>query len=306
MKNRIVFFGTPHFSAEILCYLLSHHVPIVGLVTQPDRPKGRSLQVTPSPVKDVASGETPLLQPAKASDKDFLQALRMLQGDLYVVVAYGQILPPSLLAIPRLGVINVHTSLLPKYRGAAPIQRCLMAGETQTGVSIQKIVPELDAGDVIATRTCPISPDMTFGELEKELCILAKPLLLEVLQAYETKIPLATAQDPNQVSYAKKIELAEGEIHWDEPAALLHNRIRAFSPRPGAWCWLEPGHRRLKILRTRIAKQTGSPGKLLEPRNIVACGNGALELIEVQPEGKKAMAADDWLRGVPGLKQFLQ
>jgi methionyl-tRNA formyltransferase len=306
-KIRVIFFGTPTFAAEILRYLLSHDVLVAGVVTQPDRPRGRTLQVTPSPVKEALlqqSPVTPLLQPEKASDEAFLEKLAALQADLYVVVAYGQILSQKLLVIPPLGCINVHASLLPKYRGAAPIQRCLMAGEKETGVAIQKIVRQLDAGDVIATAHVSIPPEMTAGELETSLCALSKPLLLQVLRRYEKGIPPATPQNHDLATYASKIELEEGEIHWNEPADAIHNRIRAFSPRPGAWCWQEPGKKRVKILRSRIVDQQGHPGALLTRTGIVACGQGAIQLIEVQPEGKKPMSASDWLRGMNGFEKF--
>lgn len=181
MKNRIVFFGTPSFAAEVLSFLVERSVPIVAVVTQPDRPKGRSQQIAPSPVKELSlkkAPHIPILQPEKASEESFLQKLIELKADLFVVVAYGQILSQKLLDIPPLGCINIHASLLPKYRGAAPMQRCLMAGEKETGIAIQKMVRQLDAGDVIATAKIPIPPDMTHGELEEKLCSAAKPLLL--------------------------------------------------------------------------------------------------------------------------------
>ena len=307
MKNKIVFFGTPVFAAEILSYLLSHPVPIVGIVTQPDRPRGRSLQITPSAVKEVALQSSPsisLLQPKKASEEVFLSQLSALNADLYVVVAYGQILPQKLLSMPPLGCINVHASLLPKYRGAAPIQRCLMAGEMETGISIQKMVRQLDAGDVIETVKIPVPPEMTYGELEAQLRELSKTVLLHVLKAYEKGIPSATPQDSALASYASKVELEEGEIQWTESAVSLHNQIRAFSPRPGAWCWQEIGKKRVKILRSRVIEKRGIPGQLLSRNGVVACGEESLELIEVQPEGKKTMSASDWLRGLPSFHQF--
>jgi methionyl-tRNA formyltransferase len=307
LKNNIIFFGTPAFAAEILRYLLSHHVSVVGVVTQPDRPRGRTLQIAPSPVKEAlleTSPKIPLFQPEKASEESFLHNLAALKADLFVVVAYGQILSQKLLDIPPLGCINVHASLLPKHRGAAPIQRCLMAGEKETGVAIQKMVRQLDAGDVIATTKIFIPSDMTFGDLETKLCEISNPLLLQVLQSYEKGIPPATPQNHDLATYASKIELEEGEIHWSKSAEEIHNRIRAFSPRPGAWCWQEPGRKRVKILRSRIATGEGSPGALLTKNGVIACGHGAIELIEVQPEGKKPMSAGDWLRGMAAFQTF--
>lgn len=297
---KIVYFGTPHFATEVLRDLLDRGVNIVAVVTQPDRPKGRSLQLTPSPVKSLALERgIPVFQPEKASQEPFLQELSVLKADLYVVVAFGQILSQKLLDIPPLGCVNVHASLLPKYRGAAPIQRCLIAGESETGIAIQKMVRQLDAGDIIATAKISIPIEMTFGELEEELISLAKPLLFQVIQQYKKGIPPAIPQDPSLVTYASKIEMEEGQVQWNRPAQEIHNLIRAFSPRPGAWCWIEAGgqRKRLKIQRTEISKRSGAPGQLLDSEGVVACGEGSLKLLEVQPEGKKVMKTADWLRG---------
>jgi methionyl-tRNA formyltransferase len=307
---RIVFFGTPEFAAETLSYLLDHKVSIVGVVTQPDRPKARSSAPAFSAVKEQlfkGSSDIPLFQPEKASDPEFLEKLKALRADLYVVVAFGQILPQKLLDIPPLGCINVHASLLPKYRGAAPIQRCLMQGEKITGVSIQKIVKQLDAGDVIATAETEIPPEMTFGELREVLCNLSKPLLLSVLHSFEKEgIPQGAVQDHSQATYAPKIETEEGVIDWKLSSDALHNLIRAFSPMPGARCWVDQGgeKKQLKILRSQKIDQTGMPGELLSKDGVIACGKGALRLIEVQPEGKKRMSAADWLRGARFPLQF--
>lgn len=301
MKTKIVFFGTPDFAAEILRYLLDRGVDVAGVVTQPDRPKGRSLQLTPSAVKTSIlerAPHIPIFQPEKASQEPFLEQLKALNADLFVVVVYGQILSQKLLDIPPLGSINVHPSLLPKFRGAAPVHRSLMAGETETGVSIQKIVRQLDSGDVIAVTKIAVPPEMTFGELEPKLLELAKPLLLEVIRKFEKGVPAATPQNHDLATYASKFELEELEINWAKPAEELHNLIRAFSPRPGAWCWIDAGgeRKRLKILRSQCVSGKGTPGQFLQ-NEIVACGQGALKLVEVQPEGKKAMRAADWLRG---------
>lgn len=297
---KIIYFGTPAFAAEILRHLLNNQVEVVAVVTQPDRPKGRSLQLTPSPVKILAlENNIPVLQPEKASDPTFLQELITYKADLYVVVAFGQILSQKLLDIPPLGCINVHASLLPKFRGAAPIQRSILAGDTETGVAIQRMVRQLDAGDVIALSKTEIDPDMTSGELEQKLIELSKPLLLSVIREYELRIPPAEPQNPSLVTYASKIELEEGEIHWNRSSQEIHNLIRAFSPRPGAWCWIQIGEerKRLKILRSQLVNAEGSPGTLISHQGVVACGQGAIKLIDIQPEGKKVMNASDWLRG---------
>jgi len=263
--------------------------------------------MTSSPVKSLILEKfphIPVFQPEKASQENFLQELGSLKADLFVVVAYGQILSQKLLDIPPLGCINVHASLLPKYRGAAPIHRVLLAGEKETGIAIQKMVRQLDAGDVIATTEIPISEQTTFGELEKALCDAAKPLLLSVIRSYASGIPSATPQDPALATYAAKIELEEGLIDWSKPAEEIHNLIRAFSPRPGAWCWVETSRsdnilekKRVKIFRSEKKPLQGAPGEVLSADGVIACGRDSIQLLEVQPEGKKAMKASDWLRG---------
>lgn len=305
---KIVFFGTPLFAAEILQDLLERKVSIEAIITQPDRPKGRSGVPTPSPVKEIGQkAGIPILQPEKAFQEEFLKQLAAFGADLYVVVAFGQILPQRLLDQAPLGCINVHASLLPLYRGAAPMQRSLMDGVKETGVSIQKMVRQLDAGDVIAEARIAVSEEMTFGELQKELCDLSKPLLYSVIRSYEKGIPLATPQDPTQVTMAPKIGTEECEIDWSWPAEKIHNKVRALSPRPGAWCWIEiDGERkRLKILRTKCLSNGGVPRQVSIKESFVCCGSGAIRLLEIQPEGKKAMFAADWLRGLKSLPTFI-
>jgi methionyl-tRNA formyltransferase len=308
MFPSIVFFGTPNFGAHLLDYLLESKVPVVGIVTQPDRPKGRSLQLTASPVKEIWKeklSNVALWQPEKCSNPDFLIDIANVKADLYVVVAFGQILPKKLLDIPQLGCINVHASLLPKYRGAAPIQHSLLNGEEESGIAIQKMVKELDAGDVIEAKKIKIPPEMTYGELEKALCELAKPMLLDVLKRYGRAVPDAIAQDVSQVTYAPKPKPEEAEIDWSKPATVLHNMIRAFNPRPGAWTWilLNGERKRLKIWRSKVSSFQGISGELLSSQQvIVGCGADSLILEEVQLEGKPRMAAADWLRGIKKLQ----
>lgn len=308
LKNKVVFFGTPIFAAEVLQFLVEHGVSVAAVVTRPDRPQGRDLVLKVSAVKERAQKvlpSVPILQPEKASDPVFLQALKDLQADLYVVVAYGQIVPGSLLSIPPLGCINVHASLLPKYRGAAPMQRCLLAGEEETGIAIQKMVKQLDAGDVIAMVKVAVGRDMTLGELTKTLCEASKELLQHVLQQYEQGEPSAVEQDHAAATYAPKIETSEGLICWSDPAEKIHNTIRAFSPRPGAWSWLEEGKKRIKILRSKVVgSMQGAPGELLSREGVIACGLGSVQILEVQPEGKKAMPWADWFRGASQFSGF--
>ncbi len=304
---KIVYFGTPEFAASILEYLLEAGIEVVGVVTQPDRPKGRSLELSPSAVKTALQNQKiPIFQPQKCSEPPFLEELKKLGADLFVVVAFGQILPQTLLDIPPKGCINVHASLLPKYRGAAPMQRTLLNGEKETGVAIQKMVKELDAGDVIATAVLEIPPDMTLGELHDELCELSKPLLLLVLQGYEEGIPKGEPQNHSLVTYASKVRVEEAEIDWGKSAEEIHNQVRAFSPKPGAWTFAHmPGgeKRRVKIFRTELSEQEGRKG-IISKDGVVGCGSKSLKIIQIQPEGKKVMQVADWLRGFSELPSF--
>ena len=301
MSLKIVYFGTPEFAAEILDFLVDQPVQVVGIVTQPDRPQGRSRKLGVSKVKEIAClkySSVKLFQPEKASDPLFLESLQALNADLFVVVAYGQILSQKLLSIPPLGCINIHASLLPKYRGAAPIQRCLMNGDSQTGVCIQKMVKQLDAGAVIDSEIVEIPTDMTCGELFKKLCDVSKPLLLKVLSNFENNTVKYHEQDESLVTYAHKIEIEEGQIDFHNSALQLHNLIRAFSPKPGAWLWLEKDQKRLKILQSKVVKDVSAvPGQWIKSHKAIACKQDAIAFLLVQPEGKKVMTWDEWLRG---------
>jgi methionyl-tRNA formyltransferase len=307
---KIIFFGTPGFAAQVLEFLIDHRVAIKGVVTQPDRPKGRSLRLTESPVKGATLNKlpgVPIWQPQKCSNPEFLSEIAGIHADLFVVVAFGQILPQKLLDIPPLGCINVHASLLPKYRGAAPIQRAILDGEKETGIAIQKMVKELDAGDVIDSKKISIPEEMTYGELEQALCDLSKPLLLDVINRYAVGIPEAKPQDPAFVTYAPKIEPEEGEIRVTQAARSIHCLIRAFNPRPGAWVWIYANgeRKRLKIWRSKVSALTGAAGQILSTKElIIGCGENSLHILEVQPEGKPRMSAADWLRGMKGPIRF--
>ncbi|MDE3056131.1 MAG: methionyl-tRNA formyltransferase [Verrucomicrobiota bacterium] len=307
---RIVYFGTPFFALSILRFLIQSGISVSAVVTKPDRPKGRALELQPPPVKAWLQEEKlsiPVFQPQKCSDPSFLAAMQEMEPDLFVVVAFGQILPLALLKIPKKGAINVHASLLPKYRGAAPIQRSLLSGDKETGVTIQKMALELDAGEVVATARMEIDPNMNAGALEAGLCELAKPLLLVVLNAYRKAVPPSTPQDASCVTYAQKISVEEGEIHWDRPAEEIHNRIRAFAPRPGAWTWCLMGQemKRVKILETEIIDLPGTPGKFLSREPVVGCGERSLHIRKIQTEGKQALSGEAWLCGFPSLPHFI-
>lgn len=309
MQNRLVFFGTPYFAAVLLEYLAKEKISLIGVVTQPDRPRGRFQNLSFSPVKEVALEQfpgVPIFQPEKASDPVFIQTLDLLKPDLFVVVGYGQILKQKLLDVPRLGSINVHASLLPKYRGAAPIQRSLMAGEKKTGVTIMKMVAELDAGDMLGVSEVDISEEMNHRALENALLDASKPLLKEILIRFDKGEVLGAPQNHKEATYAKKLTPEEFQIAWDFDASAIHRLIQALSPKPGAWCWIhgEGEKKRLKILQTKVLPmQKEAPGEVFSHHGyplVVSCLSHSLALLEVQLEGKKAMKVEEFLRGLKG------
>ncbi len=305
---RVVYFGTPQFAANVLQYLIDNHVEIVAVITKPDRPKGRSGEAVPTPVKQIALAQNPPIpvhQPELVSAPEFAETLRAYQGDLFVVVAYGEIIKQHILDMPPRGCINVHASLLPKYRGAAPIQRSIINGETETGVTIMYMVKKMDAGDIIKTVKVPIGPNMTYGELEKSLCEVGSKALLDVIQQFEQGTVQRIEQDHSQATLAPKIELEDCEIHWTLPAKAIHNFVRGVNPHPGAWCFVKirEQQKRLKIISTRVVEGlSGLPGTILSSDKeglVVACGEDALRILELQLEGKKAMPAEELMRGYP-------
>lgn len=307
---RVVFFGTPLFAAHLLDYLFQRQVEIVAVVSKPDRPKGRSGTPVFTPVKSVALSYNPLLpiyQPEIVSAPEFAPLLQSYQADLFVVVAYGEIIKQHLLEMPRLACINLHTSLLPKYRGAAPIQRAIMEGETETGITLMHMVKKMDAGDIIQQVKVPIGLETTFGELENRLCEVGKQAVFELIQRFEKgDDPPRIPQDHSQATFAPKIELEDCEIQWTRPAQQIHNLVRGVNPYPGAWCYvsIRGQKKRLKINRTRIVPcQKSIPGTLLNREQmkgnlLIAAEDHSLELLEVQLEGKKEMSSEELSRGM--------
>lgn len=307
---RVVFFGTPLFAAHVLEYLLQHQVNIVAVISKPDRPKGRSGTPVPTPVKAVAVAHNPplpIFQPEIVSALEFADTLKVFEADLFVVVAYGEIIKQHLLDMPRKACINLHASLLPKYRGAAPIQRCIIDGETETGITIMHMVKKMDAGDMISKVPVPIGFDMTFGELEDALCEVGKKALLDVIHAFEKGEPSRVSQDHSQATLAPKIELEDCLIDWNHSAQEIHNLVRGVNPYPGAWCYVlvKGEKKRLKISQTKIVPhEKAKPGTVLNAQQtkgnlIVVTGDQALELVEVQLEGKKSMLSEELTRGIP-------
>lgn len=294
---RIVFMGTPDFAVPCLQRLLEdgHEVPAV--FTQPDKPVGRHAVLTPPPVKQLAlSHGIPVYQPTKMRDGTVAALLRELAPDCLVVVAYGRILPQEILDVPPRGCVNIHGSLLPRYRGAAPIQWSVIRGETVTGVTSMFMDAGMDTGDIIDTLTTPIGENETAGELFERLAPLGARLLSTTLAAIADGTVTRRPQNDAEATMAPMLEKAMGRLDLTRPARELHNQVRGMNPWPGAFC--TAGGKTLKIHETRLAAGSGAPGTLLCADPVtVACGEGALQLVTVQPEGKPRMAAEAWLRG---------
>ena len=297
---RIIFMGSGEVGCPVVERLLAAtQDELVAIVTQPDRPQGRKLQLAPCPVKAFVAGRAPVLTPEKCGAPDFIAQLAALQPDLIVVAAYGQFLPRALLELPPRGVINVHPSLLPKYRGAAPIQWAVARGETETGVSIIYLIEKMDAGDIIQQERWPIAPDITAADLTHQLSALGAELLMRAVENIRAGNVRRVPQDNALATRAPILRKTDGRLDWSQPAAELHNRIRGFFPWPGCYFeWPRASEKRVKVLKAAPAGGTGESGTILSADAhgmIVACGGGALRLIELQPEGKKAMTAAAFL-----------
>ena len=294
---RIVFMGTPDFAVPCLQRLLEDGHEVTAVFTQPDKPVGRHAVLTPPPVKQLAlSHGIPVYQPAKMRDGTVAALLRELAPDCLVVVAYGRILPQEILDVPPRGCVNIHGSLLPRYRGAAPIQWSVIRGETVTGVTSMFMDAGMDTGDIIDTLTTPIGENETAGELFERLAPLGARLLSTTLAAIADGTVTRRPQNDAEATMAPMLEKAMGRLDLTRPAQELHNQVRGMNPWPGAFC--TAGGKTLKIHETRVAAGSGAPGTLLCADPVtVACGEGALQLVTVQPEGKPRMAAEAWLRG---------
>lgn len=323
---RIIFFGTPNIAASILRALLEAKINIIAVVTQTPKRSGRGQSIKHSPVAQLAKEKNlHLLEPDKASAPEFLEKIRDFEPDLAIVVAYGKILTQALLDIPTFGCINVHASLLPKYRGAAPMQRALMSGDPKTGVTIMKMVRALDAGDMLIKREIPIAQQMCLGELEEAMEKQGALALLDALKLYQGKEPLGQMQDESLVTYADKIQSEDRRINFSDSAEKIHNQVRGLSPRPAAFAYVELQGKvkQIKIFRTKLAcaedsqitlKETSfekSPGSAFSQsgRLVVFVGAEAkqlLEVLEIQLEGKKRLNSADFLRGLGNFKGFIQ
>lgn len=299
---RIVYFGTPAFAVPTLRALLASHHTVCGVVTQPDRPRGRGQKVTDAPVKALAVEHgLPVYQPASLKGAEAHDTIAAWAPDLGVVAAYGRIIPEAMLTIPRLGMINVHPSLLPKYRGAAPVHRAVIDGEMQTGVTIMKVVPLLDAGPMIARTRRLIGPDETSDVVERDLAELGATLLMQVADAMVEGPLDIEPQDDMLATYAPRLTKDEGLVDWSLPAVYLHNRVRGLYPWPHAYSYLNRS--RLILLRSAIVEPTSqaAPGTVVEVTRdaiVVAAGFGsALAIEQLQLEGKRPLAVREFLAG---------
>lgn len=303
---RVVFFGTPQFAADVLAFLLRNQITVVGVISRPDKPFGRSRTPVPGPVRLVAEeANIPHYQPEKVSAPEFLPTLKSFDADLFVVVAYGEIMNQAVLDVPRQACLNVHASILPKYRGAAPIQRAIINGEKESGITIMHMVRKMDAGDMISQVVMPIGENTTYGMLEAEMRLVGSQAILDVIHAFKAGVVQAVAQNESEVTFAAKIELEDCEINWKNSSESIHNLIRGVNPEPGAWCYIsiDGQKKRLKIFESRASNtiSLNPQACIMNPSKkvLVGCGAGALELIEVQLEGKKRMRAADFYRGLP-------
>ncbi|MCL8380640.1 methionyl-tRNA formyltransferase [Xanthobacter aminoxidans] len=296
---RIVFMGTPDFAVPTLSEIVGRGHEVVAVYTRAPAPAGRrGLDLTPSPVHAVAERfGLPVFTPRSLKGEEAADAFRAHEADVAVVVAYGLILPQAILDAPRLGCLNLHGSLLPRWRGAAPIQRAIMAGDKETGVAVMQMEAGLDTGPVGLVERIPIGPDMTAGELHDRMMVIGADLMGRALAALERGGLAFTPQPATGVEYAAKIEKAETRIDWSKPAQEVHDRIRGLSPFPGAWFPLGPEEARVKVLRSTLAEGSSAPGTVFDDHLTIACGAGAVRLVELQKAGKQPMGAETFLRG---------
>jgi methionyl-tRNA formyltransferase len=304
---RLVFFGTPEFAVPSLRALVEEGFDVAAVVTQPDKPKGRHhTHLVPSPIKLEALEETlPVLQPTHPNKQEFLTQLGELHPDLGVVVGYGHILKPALLELPPMGMINVHASLLPEFRGAAPIEYAILNGLEETGVSVMQLDDGMDTGPVMLQVRTPIAPDENAGELTTRLAELGALALIEALSLIATGAAESEPQDDSLASYARKLTPELARIQWDSNAETIARQVRALDPRVGARTTLQG--RMVKLFGPRPAdrwEEQQRPGEIVatNPALVVATGSGALQFLDVQPEGRPRMAAADWIRGRGAMK----
>lgn len=298
---RVVFMGTPDIAATCLKRILADGFQVVGVYTQPDRPKGRGMKLTASPVKEVAlEAGIPVFQPENFREEETVAALRALKPDVCAVVAYGRILPQKVLDVPTFGCINIHASLLPKYRGSAPYQWAVLNGEKETGVTAMYLCREMDAGDMIDRVTTPIGENETAGEVLDRLALLGAGLLSKTLTRFQAGPVAGEKQDESLVSYAPMLDKSLCPIDFHRTAQQVHDQVRGLQPWPVATMELQGKH--FKVHETRVTAGEGEPGQILgltKTGLVIACGQGAVEIRSLQAEGGKRMNAPDYFRGHP-------
>jgi methionyl-tRNA formyltransferase len=301
MPLRLIFMGTPEFAVLTLRSLRDAGHQIAAVYTREAKAAGRGMKLQPSPVEQEARRfRIPVLTPSTLKTPEALQQFRAHRADAAVVVAYGMILPQAILDAPRHGCYNLHASLLPRWRGAAPIQRAIMAGDAESGVMVMKMDAGLDTGDIAMTERIAITDAMTAADLHDALAPPGAGLMARAMDALERGTLQPTPQGDRGVTYAAKIEKAEARIDWNKPARAVLRHIHGLSPFPGAWCEMPlDGGTRVKILRCELAGGSGAPGELLDDRLTIACGEGAIRIIELQRAGRAPMKAEDFLRGTP-------
>jgi methionyl-tRNA formyltransferase len=302
MPLRLIFMGTPDFAVSTLVEIVGRGHEVVAVYTRAPKPAGRGMEPKPTPVEREAHRlGRPVLTPTSLRTSDALATFQAHGAEVAVVVAYGLILPKPILEAVTLGCFNLHASLLPRWRGAAPINRAIMAGDRETGVMVMRMEEGLDTGPVAMAERVPIPPDMTAGQIHDALALLGADLMVRALSALERSSLTLTPQPAEGVTYAAKLTNAETRIDWSRPAQAVHDHIRGLSPFPGAWCELviDGKPTRLKVLRTTVAAGSAPPGTLVDDELTVACGEGSVRILELQRAGGKAMKAEDFLRGQP-------
>jgi methionyl-tRNA formyltransferase len=301
MPLRLIFMGTPEFAVSTLRALAEHGHEIAAVYTREAKPAKRGMKLQPSPVElEARAHNIRVLTPKTLRTSEGIEQFRAHDADAAVVVAYGMILPQPILDAPRLGCFNLHASLLPRWRGAAPINRAIMAGDAETGVMVMKMDAGLDTGDVALAARVAISDAMTAADLHDALAPLGADLMARAMGALEHRKLQLAKQSEVGVTYAAKIEKAEARIDWSQPARAVLRHIHGLSPFPGAWCEMPiEGETRVKILRCELAEGSGAPGKLLDDRLTIACKEGAIRIFELQRAGKQPMKAEEFLRGTP-------
>ena len=296
---RVLFWGTPEFAAPPLRALIGEGFEVVGVVTQPDKPQGRSRTIIPPPVKQIAvEEEIPVFQPKNARDPELFEKLKSLNPDIGIVVAYGHILPQRIIDLPPMGTLNIHASLLPALRGAGPIQAAIREGLTETGVSVMRVVPALDAGPVLLQASMPIYDDEAFGELQNRLSELGALTLIEALTLLSLGKATEKIQDDSRATYAPKVTRESSRINWRDTALEISRLIRASDPKPGAFTKTPRGD--VKLFEPKVMDGIkGEPGEVLKTTGelVIACGVDGLRINEVQPSGKTRMSAHEWARG---------